>query len=637
MKKPSISFNKDAVVTFAVRHVEKVMGAVFGLLACGLIWGGFEALRTMRPTTEQLPQTIVTESAAAAEHIDAVKIAPDDELTSEKGLAETVARWLSPKVAAAPTAAMLNKPLFSELARRSSPDILPIEDLHAVAGVAVLSVKAKPIGDRPGPDRPISLDAPGPAKPPKPPRGGPRGPTAPGTLPPGALSPEMAGMAGTAGVPGVPGQPATQGKIVPYVMVTGLIPVVKQRAEYARRFDTASFHDPTLDIPAWNGFDIEKTEVLTGAAEKWTRLDPKAIAKRYSADWAGLQPEPLLPMLTLPVDAERRDPTVSPLPFCIPVPQLADGAWGFNALHPWFVRYIERDAAERKARARKEQQDAQAGPGVFGGANAMPGMPGPGGFGGPGMMEGPGMSFTPSTPEMPGMPGVPGQTLVGPEYRLFRFVDLNVVPGRTYRYRVRTTCWNPNLNVPARHLTDVELAKQRTLQSPESEPSPPVVVPDGPQLLAQPLKKNELKKLKPGTVGLLILGEKAGGGGLALRKLLLEVGGVANVDPALNKRGDARSVGDAIETDRVLLDYRGKLEDRGETRTGKPTPPPEPLEMLFLRPDGSFELATSAESQPVIERYLPTLPGEDGGAPAAGGQPAPGVDSPFGNPFAPKR
>ena len=88
---------------------------------------------------------------------------------------------------------------------------------------------------------------------------------------------------------------------------------------------------------------------------------------------------------------------------------------------------------------------------------------------------------------------------------------------------------------------------------------------------------------------------------------------------------------------RVLVDVRGKLEDRSETVTGKRTPPPEPLEMIFLKPDGGFEVASSADSQVDLERYRPTL---EPTAPEAGpgrGGPPPGPDSPFGNPFAPKK
>jgi hypothetical protein len=618
MKAPRIAFNKDALLTFLLGHGEKLIAVMFGLAACALAWGGVSALRNMRPTSEQQPEAIVADAATTAEHIEAVKIAPDDELTSEKGLADTVAQWLSPKIIPTPPQVVFNKPLFGELARRSSPDILPIEDLQAVAGVAVMARKPKPVGDRPVPDRPLNLDANNGPKPGKPPRGGGRG----GLVQPVPPQPPNMGL-----MPPQPDPNAIQGKIVPYVLVTGLIPVVKQQQEYERRFSTASLRDAMLDSPSWSNYRIERTEVLPGTAEKWTPVDMKSIARRYAGDWAGLQPEPLLQQFLLPPELERRDPTQSPLPFCMPMPQLVESSWGFNALHPWFTDFLQRDAVARKAQAEADADKAAENTNVFGGASETP----PSGGFGPIGPDGTGM--------MPGMmPGSDGQVAKGPEYRLFRFIDLAVMPGRTYRYRVKTLCWNPNLNVPSRHLVDVAIAKQTTLESPDSNATTPVVVPDSARLLVQPMKKQDLKRLKGGMVSTLILGEKPNSGTFALRSLLMEVGGIANVDPAQNKRGDPRSRGDAIVTDRVLLDIRGKLEDRAETRTGKPTPPPEPLEMIFLRPDGTFEVASSAESQQDIDRYQLTMPADDAGAAPGGiGQPPAAGDSPFGNPFAPKK
>jgi hypothetical protein len=614
MKAPRIAFNKDALLTFLLGHGEKLIAVMFGLAACALAWGGVSALRNMRPTSEQQPEAIVADAATTAEHIEAVKIAPDDELTSEKGLADTVAQWLSPKITPTPPQVVFNKPLFGELAKRSSPDILPIEDLQAVAGVAVMARKPKPVGDRPVPDRPLNLDANNGPKPGKPPRGGGRG----GLVQPVPPQPPNMGL-----MPPQPDPNAIQGKIVPYVLVTGLIPVVKQQQEYERRFSTASLRDAMLDSPSWSNYRIERTEVLPGTAEKWTPVDMKSIARRYAGDWAGLQPEPLLQQFLLPPELERRDPTQSPLPFCMPMPQLVESSWGFNALHPWFTDFLQRDAVARKAQAEADADKAAENTNVFGGASETP----PSGGFGPIGPDGMGM-----------MPGSDGQVAKGPEYRLFRFIDLAVMPGRTYRYRVKTLCWNPNLNVPSRHLVDVAIAKQTTLESPDSNATTPVVVPDSARLLVQPMKKQDLKRLKGGMVSTLILGEKPNSGTFALRSLLMEVGGIANVDPAQNKRGDPRSRGDAIVTDRVLLDIRGKLEDRAETRTGKPTPPPEPLEMIFLRPDGTFEVASSAESQQDIDRYQLTMPADDAGAAPGGiGQPPAAGDSPFGNPFAPKK
>ena len=51
-----------------------------------------------------------------------------------------------------------------------------------------------------------------------------------------------------------------------------------------------------------------------------------------------------------------------------------------------------------------------------------------------------------------------GRPIVGVDYRLFRFVDTNVEAGKTYRYRVRLSLWNPNRDLEGRYLTDAALA-----------------------------------------------------------------------------------------------------------------------------------------------------------------------------------
>ncbi len=57
-------------------------------------------------------------------------------------------------------------------------------------------------------------------------------------------------------------------------------------------------------------------------------------------------------------------------------------------------------------------------------------------------------------------------------------------------------------------------------------------------------------------------------------------------------------------TDRILLDVRGSQEDRADSRARIPLPP---LEMLFLRPDGSFELVSAAAMELQVEKYGKTL------------------------------
>jgi hypothetical protein len=295
------------------------------------------------------------------------------------------------------------------------------------------------------------------------------------------------------------------------------------------------------------------------------------------------------------------------------------------------VDYLQREVEEKKSKALADLVKAETSTNIFGGANenALDGGIGQPGFGVPIM----------PVDEDPGMASGATETVMqGPEYRLFRFIDLDVKPGSTYRYRVKVVCWNPNLNVPGRHLVDASLATKPILESAESEPTAPVVASDGARLLVQPLAKQVMKKIKPGMVAVQILGEKPNAGSLALRALIMEPGGLANVDSQQKKTTEGRSIGEPITTNRVLLDVRGRQEDRTETRSGKATPPPEPLEMIFLRPDGTLDVASSADSQLDIDRYAATLPTDQANAATgdrAGQQPA-GGESPFDNPPAPR-
>jgi hypothetical protein len=85
---------------------------------------------------------------------------------------------------------------------------------------------------------------------------------------------------------------------------------------------------------------------------------------------------------------------------------------------------------------------------------------------------------------------------------------------------------------------------------------------------------------------------------------------MADVDPGLNRTGDVRFYGEPLTTGRLLVDVRGQQEERSDSRSPLP---PEPLEMLFLKPDGSFEVVAAADSERLIQKYRSTLfkPGDD--------------------------
>ena len=197
-----------------------------------------------------------------------------------------------------------------------------------------------------------------------------------------------------------------------------------------------------------------------------------------------------------------------------------------------------------------------------------------------------------------------GGVLDGAEFRLFRFLDTTVKPGQRYRYRVRLSVRNPNFGIDPQYLADPTSAKGELLPSKESNETAAVVVPDATTLLVQTLTKEQAKekKLKVGSLQVLVLAPSRDTGTYTLRSLITETGGLADVDSSLNKPGDVRVKGDNVTTGRVLVDVRGRQDE-----SGKPGTPVETFELLFLRPDGSCEVVSAADSQRLSDRYMPTL------------------------------
>jgi len=592
MKRPSISFNKEAIVDFLLKHGEKIVVALVAALACGMVWGGINAVRTKPVAKEQLPVAIARKADQTVAHIQAAKHPPAEAVKNQQ-LAKLVEPWRAPELTGRPAVTLLNKPLFEEKSKRTKPDVFPIENLRAVAGVALfpLQVNAAGVGDR----NPIDVDMPPkPAKPPRRGRGRPAGPDGAGFPTPDGLPPDAAAQFGAGQ------QPATaSGRLVPYCIVTGLVPVAKQVGDYQQRFAEAGFRDPKRDQPLWSDYLLERSVVVPGGREAWEKIDMKAVLKRAQKDRAAVQGEQLLPAFQLAAD---QNPGAGAVGYCTPLPQLVGDPWGSESMHPWFVEQTKKFLAEQAATAKRaeDQVDAPAD-----GQNPLAGL---------------------------------GRPIVDLEYKLFRFVDTAVEIGKSYRYRVRLSVWNPNYDLASQYLSEAALAKDAKLPSQPSNVTDPVTVPGTTNMLVRTLRKAESKRFKPGMAEVLVLAEDPDSGNYSLRSLITEIGGLANIDKKLNRAAETRVRGLDMVTNGLLVDMRGRQEDRAETRSNKPTPPPEPLEMLFLREDGTFAVASAADSQLLIDRYIGTLPfAEDprGGGRDRSEQAEPSPDNPFGNPFRP--
>jgi hypothetical protein len=526
--------DKETVTDWLLRHGEKIGAVLAAVAVVWLIWNGIDALRSRSVRRGELPEAIQAAIDRAETHIRSVPRPPADLLPEQPSPLAAIVGWLDTKPRAAPTNLLLDKPLFPEFSRRSQPDVLAIQDLHAVAGIAVLPPKEAPA--QAGPQQPA------------------------------------------------PGRQA--GRIVPYVVVTGLIPAARQRDEYRRRFAAAGYQDARRDTPLWSDFEIERCLVVNGKDGPWQKIDLAGVA-RGQAEWGGGEPLPA-PAELLMREQEGRRSRETPLDFCAPLPRRIDRPWGAEPLHPWVIEFIR----NRPPPPAPGAADPAAGP-------REPDRP---------VFDETGATTAPQTaPETPAKGAVEPPL---PEYRLLCFVDTTVSPNTAYRYRARLKVWNPNMNLPRQHLDDPAFATEQRLPSAPSPPSATASVPDPTKLLVDVIPPADLKKLRirPGTLEVLVLGASEETGNYALRSVLTDVGGLANVEKKFNRTGETRARGEDIVTDRLLVDATGPQADGDDKPRRGPRAIPEPFMAIFLRPDGRFERVTAADSERLIDRYLATLP-----------------------------
>jgi len=680
MKLPSfqIANLQDALL----RHIEKFVVAALGMLALFIAWGGVHALIRKSVQPNHTPESIAALTSETVRHIDAPKEPSPDLIRSPGGLAKALEPWRpkSLKVSEPPPATVLSRPFTQDIVKRPKPEVFPIEDLRAIAGVAIIpDAAAAAVGDG-GPA--VSDDA-----------GRRRR-----RLRPGQSSP--AGEPSTATeVPD--GQPAAEdlpGRVMPYVIVTGLVPVTKQRDEFTRCFNGKGLQDPQRDQPHWGQYAVERTLVTGGTLEKWERLRVANVqtltidagAPLQSGGQEPLQDDRLPPTFLL-------NPSDSEIAYVSGLPQLLYGVWGTKAVHPWFLpelrKLMARQIATVEEPAAVAMKDLVANPtsflnrvvkvsGVRFKGDTVP-QPAAGVFvqtvsdmddsvscpaGDIGDKENLVFVRTPQlerefaplggiatdtkcdavvriekigrtpvarllsvaffdsndvadgdpivdvnpfplAPTGEGTPGTTGAEFAdgGSEFRLFRFLDRSVKTGATYRYRVRFTLMNPNYGLEPRYLEDAAAAKSELLVSAASNDTAAVTVPDSSLVLIRTLGKEEAKamKLRKDSVELLVLAPKNGVGNLRFSRVITEPGGAVNADPALNTKSEIRVRGDnRFDTGRTVVDFRGRLQEDDPAKSG----PREMVEALLLRRDGSLEVVSYADSEPMFERYRHTLP-----------------------------
>jgi hypothetical protein len=737
MKRPS--FNPAAFGDFFIRHGEKLLFGAIGLLAAVMIWWGVDTVRSQSVDRVRIPDEVATLARQAADNIDRQGPIPRNRIPEFAPLAPRVDPWRPQqvKIADPPSGgAVLNRPLFSELSKRTKPMVFPITDLEAVAGIAVLpDTRAVAAGQQPGQGLNVPAATPEPddlGRPSRPTRG--RGRPRDPNLEDGLFG--GGPLAGPVADPDMPAVPLPPGKIKPFIVVTGLIPAARQQEEYANRFGSASFQDPRRDSPKWGDYIVERSRVVEGGNPRWERLKLVNVERRGGNEGrpGGRDiADPVAPDGSLPLASQTipagflLQPDETEVGYAAALPERIDEPWGPLTVHPWFMprlkEYLVGEARQKKAERDKAVETAladllakprdfvgrelrlvnvalEANPerqrslGLYRfGVQAAQGNQAAriGEIGLVGsvvfatseilggrlvfdmeeksrldcnlvlrvdlvgktpvarileieLLDADGTVAATRTETESGpiileneagvaagwMPAGGGAAFEGPrtENRLFRFVDMTVQPGAAYRYRVKFALRNPNVRLAPQHVVDVAVTQGEFLVSEFSNETAVVRVPDPVRLLARTMSREAARKLKVkgDMVEVIVLGESNETGNFALRSVVTGPGGLADVDPGLNRIGDMRFYGEPLDTGRLLVGVRGQQEERAESRSPLPA---EPLEMLFLKPDGSFEIAAAADSERLIKKYRSSLfkPGEDvpdDGKPDPRGRDAPG-------------
>jgi hypothetical protein len=236
-----------------------------------------------------------------------------------------------------------------------------------------------------------------------------------------------------------------------WVVLTGLVPYEKQANAYKEAFRDAMGYDPFRDTPTYSSYSVERAEIKSPADKtnpNWQPCGTKSTEEVVTKEWLGQQNDVI-------------DPKYSDTILTYPLGPLTKRKWGKNVAHEPEIPILSTDAVGAGNTERREVRVDRRGAG-----------------------------------DPRGRGGDPRETTIVaegeqiPEYKLFRFFDFNVEPGKSYIYRVQLVLNNPNYQVPASQLIDAQQTQKETLEtSIKVAPSSSIIyVPTDTQILVDSVK-----------------------------------------------------------------------------------------------------------------------------------------------------
>ncbi|MBA4029950.1 MAG: hypothetical protein C0478_03510 [Planctomyces sp.] len=477
-----------------VDHGEKIALGGIGLIVLGVwsstTWGRFE----------RSPDEIIKKATSAKSNIDA-GVWPAEK-AAEYGVVaykDRASRLLQPmeSVAAFEFSTPLYHPLYRKQEQIKEPEWLPVADLIADAGTAIIAISkgldvtlaetetgdlTKPKEEVVDTEFALRTGAAG--------AGTPGGPGAEGSGGPGGYTPpspfenSTMGPGGGYGLEGGSGGmvSSVEARGVRYVSVRGIVPLQQQVAKLQKALNLQNLTEAEQYLELLD-FRLERQEAQPGDTPwtgKWEAVDMVADSQVLSES----------PNFDLdPFDARISDATIT-----APLPLRLMGYWAEHATHPkvrnftlspeerakqerFLDKMVEVASKEQALLAQNQrpqrrgfavvQRDLRALQGAMLSSGSSDQILGT-------------MSTALATPGSAAMTNQQLRKMLdtaGGRLLLFRYLDLQVKPGRAYRYRVKLIFTNPNYNLPIEQIVDPSVAAGPERESPWSGISNPAVVP----------------------------------------------------------------------------------------------------------------------------------------------------------------
>ncbi|MCE5304047.1 MAG: hypothetical protein LLF97_13195 [Planctomycetaceae bacterium] len=263
------------------------------------------------------------------------------------------------------------------------------------------------------------------------------------------------------------GQDETKGER--WIVLTGLVPLEQQEQAFYDAFRTSIHYDQQKDAPVYYGYWVERVEVPDGSTAEpdWSKAEKfvsKEATDKALQQWGGSAQN---------ADLVASQYLVPDFRLAFPLGPLARRDWDASVAHEPEIPLIRANSeteiqpAPESTTNERRSQTTKSGPdspfGVLDGQH--------------------GDRRAPEVVER-----VQTEDNRTPPYRLFRFFDFSIEPGKQYRYRVRLALANPNYGVRTSMLAKPELAESPIVTTGWSEPTPVIASPRDLRILAVSVK-----------------------------------------------------------------------------------------------------------------------------------------------------